>query len=156
MPNDSTDTGDDVRTFVDTNVLVYAHDGADPVQAGGRSDRARAPLGQRHGHAQHAGAPGVPRRRDPETPTTDDPGRRARGHRAYSAWQVVLIEPAIILGASHVSERHRLSFWDALMVEAARVGGAGWLLTEDLQDGQVIEGVVIVDPFRAERTATPG
>ena len=41
----------------------------------------------------------------------------------------------------------RLSFWDALIVEAALAGGAERLLTEDMEHGQVIEGLQIENPF---------
>jgi predicted nucleic acid-binding protein len=40
------------------------------------------------------------------------------------------------------------SFSDAGIVAAAKVGGWGYVLTEDLQDGQEIAGVRVVDPFR--------
>lgn len=67
----------------------------------------------------------------------------------YRAWPVVVIEPSLIIAASLVQERHHLSFWDALIVQAAVVAGAGTLLTEDLSAGQVIEGVRVVNPFLA-------
>jgi predicted nucleic acid-binding protein len=40
-----------------------------------------------------------------------------------------------------------LSFWNALIVHAARRAGCDRLMTEDLRAGQRIEGVEIVDPF---------
>ena len=73
----------------------------------------------------------------------------------YTAWPVVLIEPSLILTASRLVERHKLSFWDALMVEAARTAGASRLLTEDLNHGQVIEGVRIESPFSPDWSAEP-
>jgi predicted nucleic acid-binding protein len=39
------------------------------------------------------------------------------------------------------------SFWDALIVEAALRGGADRLLSEDMQDGRVVEGMRIENPF---------
>ncbi len=69
----------------------------------------------------------------------------------YRAWPVVVIEPSLIIAASLVQERHQLAFWDALIVQAAVVSGAGTLLTEDLNAGQVIEGVRVVDPFASTR-----
>jgi predicted nucleic acid-binding protein len=42
---------------------------------------------------------------------------------------------------------YSLSFWDALIVHAARRAGCDRLMTEDLQSGQRIEGVEIVNPF---------
>ena len=50
--------------------------------------------------------------------------------------------------ARTASERFSLSWWDALIVAAAQVCDCDYLLTEDLQDGQDLEGVRIVDPFR--------
>ena len=52
-----------------------------------------------------------------------------------------------ILGAIQKSQEFRLSFWDALIIEAAIVGGADILYTEDLQHGQVIEQLKIRNPF---------
>ena len=65
----------------------------------------------------------------------------------YSTWPVVAIEPALLLTASRLHEQHALSFWDALVIEAARVGGATRLLTEDLGTGTEIAGVLIENPF---------
>ncbi len=55
--------------------------------------------------------------------------------------------PALILLAIRRSIESRLSFWDALIVETAIDAGATVLLSEDLQEGQVFEGVRVVNPF---------
>jgi len=47
-----------------------------------------------------------------------------------------------------IQDRYKLSFWDALIVAAARQALCGYLLTEDLQAGQDLDGVVVVNPFR--------
>jgi len=52
-----------------------------------------------------------------------------------------------IEAASELEELHQLSFWDALIVTAARKGGASRVLTEDLNPGQIISGVRIENPF---------
>ena len=52
-----------------------------------------------------------------------------------------------VLGAIRISQEYMISFWDALIVESALVGGADRLLTEDLQHGQEIEGLRIENPF---------
>jgi predicted nucleic acid-binding protein len=49
--------------------------------------------------------------------------------------------------ASEIEERYQLSFWDALIVAAARRSGATRLLSEDLNAGQEIEGVLIENPL---------
>jgi predicted nucleic acid-binding protein len=44
-------------------------------------------------------------------------------------------------------ERHRIAFWDAMLWATARRAGAHWLLSEDFQDGRVLDGVTILNPF---------
>jgi predicted nucleic acid-binding protein len=65
----------------------------------------------------------------------------------YLSWQVVTNTPEIILLASEIQERNMLSFWDALIIAAARQGGAKTILTEDLNHGQLIEDIRIENPF---------
>jgi len=65
----------------------------------------------------------------------------------YGEWPVVQVDVPLVLGASELEERHRLSFWNALIVEAANRSGATRLLTEDLQHGREIEGITIENPF---------
>lgn len=52
-----------------------------------------------------------------------------------------------MIRVSEIQERHRLSFWDALILAAAAKAGAARLLSEDLNHGQVIEGVTIMNSF---------
>jgi len=52
-----------------------------------------------------------------------------------------------VLYASEIQERHTLSFCDALIMATAVQGGADMLLSEDLNAGQIIEGVLVVNPF---------
>lgn len=49
--------------------------------------------------------------------------------------------------AIDASERHRIGFWDGMLIAVMHDAGVGVLLTEDLQDGQVYEGVRCLDPF---------
>jgi predicted nucleic acid-binding protein len=60
---------------------------------------------------------------------------------------VVGVDPPLILAASTIEERHSLSFWDALVIEAARRAGARRIVTEDLQAGRRIGGMRIENPF---------
>ena len=61
---------------------------------------------------------------------------------------VVCPDAAMVLRAIATSEHHQLSFWDSMIVEAAVAGKCATLLTEDLNHGQVINGVKIVNPLR--------
>ena len=59
---------------------------------------------------------------------------------------------AIILSAIATHQHHAVSFWDALIVQAVGADGAERVLSEDLQDGLEIEGVLIENPFRAAKS----
>jgi predicted nucleic acid-binding protein len=65
-----------------------------------------------------------------------------------ATWPVVVFDYSVIREAIELSARHSFSFWDSLVVVAAARSGATKLYTEDLQDGQRILGVEIVNPFR--------
>jgi predicted nucleic acid-binding protein len=67
--------------------------------------------------------------------------------RQLEAWEPVPLSPAVRERACRIEDRHRLSCWDALIVAAAADAGCGLLLTEDLQDGRVYEGVTVMNPF---------
>ena len=54
----------------------------------------------------------------------------------------------LLRGAFEIKRRHRLSYWDAAIVEAARLLGCETLLSEDLAHGRSYEGVKVTDPFR--------
>ena len=56
-------------------------------------------------------------------------------------------EPADLLTAAELAERHKLQFWDSLILTVAAGAGATTLLSEDMQDGAVYNGVRVVDPF---------
>ena len=54
----------------------------------------------------------------------------------------------VLLGALEIKSAHRLSYWDAAIVAAARALGCQEILTEDLAHGREIEGILITNPFR--------
>lgn len=56
--------------------------------------------------------------------------------------------PALVQAALAATARHRVSYWDAAMVEAARMLGCPTVLSEDLNDGQDFDGVRVENPFR--------
>jgi predicted nucleic acid-binding protein len=59
----------------------------------------------------------------------------------------VAIDATLVAQAAQISQRYQLSYWDAAIVSAAIRSGAQELLTEDLNAGQVIEGITVVNPF---------
>jgi predicted nucleic acid-binding protein len=69
--------------------------------------------------------------------------------RKLSLLPVIGIDSEKVLSAIGRSQRLQLSFWDALIIETALAGGAIRLFTEDLQHGQIIDGLQIENPFIA-------
>ena len=67
----------------------------------------------------------------------------------YVTWKIESPTQADILEALRIGGRYTLSFWDALILRAAKFSGAEWLLTEDMQHGQKIDGVKIYNPFKS-------
>jgi len=65
----------------------------------------------------------------------------------WSHRRVIQPSTKLILGAIDSSERYRISFWDALVVESAVLADASILFTEDLSHGQMIRGIKVVNPF---------
>lgn len=135
-------------TFVDTNVLLYAHDRT----AGRKHQIARALVAGLWGSRTGALSTQVLQEfyvnatRKLPKPL---PAPRARMVVSrYSNWMVHCIEPADIIAASELEKRHRQSFWDALVITSAARVGATRLLTEDMQDGRRFADLLIVDPFR--------
>jgi len=62
-------------------------------------------------------------------------------------WQPIPLDASVIARAWKIEDRYRISLWDSLIIAAARVADCRYLLTEDLQRGQELDGVMIVDPF---------
>ncbi len=67
----------------------------------------------------------------------------------FARHRVVCFEPRDIVSAIELHRLTHISFWDALIVHAARAAGAAVLYSEDLQHGGVLGGVRIVNPFLA-------
>ncbi len=137
----------DGKTFIDTNVLAYAHDRSEPPKQLVAQDLLDALWRSRTGALSTQVLQEfyvvATRRFDP-------PMSRATAREVvalYGQWPTVQVDLALVLAASKLEERHTLSFWDALIVEAAVRSGAGRLATEDLQTGRRIGGVRIENPF---------
>jgi predicted nucleic acid-binding protein len=135
------------RTFVDTNVLVYAHD----VDAGERhavAARLVAELWETRTaviSTQVLQEFYVNATRKIPSPLPRATAREVV--RTYAAWRTERVGPPDILLASEIEEQYQLSFWDALVVAAALKGGARRILTEDMSDGRTIAGVRVENPF---------
>jgi len=76
------------------------------------------------------------------------PGEAREIIRNYLVWPVQYNDPEMAIRASEIEEKNGLSFWDALIVAAALRLQAQKIITEDLNHGQIIEGILIENPFK--------
>jgi predicted nucleic acid-binding protein len=76
------------------------------------------------------------------------PQRAQRRVEIFAAAKIVRFEVSDLVAAIELHRLSQISFWDALIVHAARTGGASVLYSEDLQHGTVLGGVRILDPFK--------
>src|SRR4051794_39594466 len=134
------------KTFVDTNILIYAHD----AHAGTKQATARDVL--RDLWARRAGVLStqvlqefyVNVTRKIATPLPKPSARAVVD--SYTVW-CIDTTPAEIAAAFRIENEAGIGFWDALIVAAARRAGADRILSEDLNPGQIIAGVRIENPF---------
>ena len=134
-------------TFVDTNILIYAHD----LDAGEKHRHAAALIQElwedRRGILSTQVLQEFYVNVTAKMPTPIEISAARGLLRTYAAWQVEVNGVQTVLLATEIQERDRLSFWDAMIVAVAQQGGAAILLSEDLNHDQVIEGVRVQNPF---------
>ncbi|MDE1953989.1 MAG: PIN domain-containing protein [Betaproteobacteria bacterium] len=133
------------RSFIDTNVLLYA-------DAGDAGDKQKLAVALIRSHMVEAS--GVV-----STQVLQEfaaaglrklglPLELVRGRlEFFTGFEVISASPQAISQALDVRQRWNLSFYDALIVQAAQASGCTELLTEDLQAGATIAGVRVVNPF---------
>jgi predicted nucleic acid-binding protein len=134
------------KTFVDTNVLIYAHD----VDARVKYEVAKSVLSELW--SQRTGVLSmqvlqefyVNVTRKIATPVPKEAARLLVN--SYSTW-CVDTGPTEIAAAFRIEDESRISFWDALIVASAAKSGALRVLSEDLNAQQMIAGVRIENPF---------
>jgi len=68
--------------------------------------------------------------------------------RTWLRFKVQEVSLAVMFGALELKAIHRLSYWDAAIIAAARALGCRELLSEDMGHGREIDGIIITNPFR--------
>jgi predicted nucleic acid-binding protein len=134
--------------FVDTSVFIYAVDEADPSKQG----KARLWLAELS--RSRAGRTGFQVLQEfyvravQKRPGTELEVRKAVGDLLL--WHPSAVSGEVLAEAWKAQDRYRFSFWDALIVGAAKTARCTHLLTEDLQDSQDLDGIIVVNPFLHE------
>ena len=137
--------------LLDTNVLVYAWDPGD----GEKQERAQQllrdlqPDGNTALSAQVLGEffRVVTGKLSPPVPAGDAHDLVAWFSQSFKVWA---IDEMVVMEAARGVRDHRLSYWDAQIWATARLRGGRIVLSEDFQDGLVVEGITFVDPFTAD------
>jgi predicted nucleic acid-binding protein len=134
-----------VTSFLDTNILIYAASNAAADQAKRQVARAlltRAGIGFSAQVLQEFYAVAVTRQR--LQMTHDEAVSVLQSLAAFPVWP---ISRDLVLEAVAAKQRFGISYWDAAIVTAARQMGCQTVFSEDLNPGQVYDGVTVVNPF---------
>jgi predicted nucleic acid-binding protein len=139
------------RYFVDTNVLVYARDSSEPQKHALAVEWIHTLWSQGSGRLSFQVLQEyyqvVTRRLSPGL----DPEMARADIRDLLTWQPVQIDSAVLEAAWSIEKRFGLSWWDALIVGAAGCADCRYLLSEDLQHGQDLNGIIVLNPFETDR-----
>ena len=134
------------RSFFDTNVLIYADDKAAPAK-----QRQSLNLLAEHRRAK-SGVVSLQVLQEYFVTVTKklhvDAAIARRKVELLAELDVATLGVSDILAAVDLHRLHSFSFWEALILRAAKQAGCSVLLSEDMQDGREIDGVRIVNPFR--------
>ncbi|HEY3056341.1 MAG TPA: PIN domain-containing protein [Thermoanaerobaculia bacterium] len=135
------------KVFVDSNVLVYAHDADAGAKQRIAANAVAEILDARSGvlsiQVLQEFYSTVTRKL--RSAVTREVARELL--RGYSSWTIQPLTADDVVTASFLEQRHQLSFWDALIVQTAVLAGAKRLLSENFQHGRSIGGVVVENPF---------
>ncbi len=137
------------KFFVDTNILVYAHDRS----AGVKHQRAQVLVEQLWHSGEGVLSTQVLQelcvnlRKKVRAPLPVEAVRLLV--QDYATWEVVSNTPESIIQALYIETRYKTSFWDALILQAAESAGASILYSEDLAATQRYGSIQIVNPLIA-------
>lgn len=133
------------RAFFGTNVLVYGDDAAYPGKQSTALDLIEAHLLRR------TGVISIQVLQEYFVNTTRklglDPSFAKSKIEVFAKFKVIVPDVTDVLAAVDLHRLSHIPYWDALILRCAKQGGCSILLTEDMQHGQVIEGVRVVNPF---------
>jgi predicted nucleic acid-binding protein len=134
------------KVFVDTNILIYAHD----IDAKSKHKMAKSVLAELW--SQRTGVLSMQVLQEFYVNVTRKipiPLSKNAAHNVVNTYAIWCTQtsPTEISAAFRIEEESRISFWDAMIVAAAAKCGASRILSEDLNSGQMIESIRIENPF---------
>jgi predicted nucleic acid-binding protein len=134
------------RTFIDTNVLIYAHDS----DANAKHTAAKSILRELWNQRNGVLSPQVLQEFYVNvTKKIPHPLSKKSARLVVTTYAIWCVETtsAEVANAFRIEDESRIGFWDALIVASAVKSGASRILSEDLNAGQMIAGVRIENPF---------
>ena len=134
--------------FVDTNVLIYALDGTDPRKQEAAQIWRTALWKSRRGRTSFQVLQEFYVKATKKWPASRSAARAEV--RDLLSWRPVVLNAGIVEQGWKIQDRYHLSFWDSLVVAAAKAASCRYLLTEDLQPDQDLDGLMVVNPFRRD------
>jgi len=136
--------------FVDTNILVYARDAGEPVKQVRAMEVLRVLWESRLGRVSqqvlqeyYVTVTGKLKPGLPKQDARDDVA-------ALLAWRPLGTSGTTLAKAWEIEDRCGFSWWDSLIVASALENRCLFLVSEDLQDGQAVDGLRIRNPFVGE------
>ncbi len=135
------------KYFVDTNILIYAHDRS----TGAKHDRARQLIERLWSSGEGVLSTQVLQelcinlRRKIARPISVEEVRQLI--QDYMSWEIVVNTAESVIRALEIEVRYKISFWDALVLHAAESAGAAILYSEDLSAGQSYGSIQVVNPL---------
>jgi len=140
------------KAFVDTNILVYAHDRV----SGNKNNRAKALIENLWSTGCGVISTQVLqeacinlRRKSANQLTVKETQSLIED---YMKWEIVVNTPTSVIEALANETRYQISFWDALILHAAESAGAAILYSEDFSNGQIYGSVRVVNPLTDSAT----
>lgn len=134
------------KTFVDTNILIYAHD----IDAKDRHEAAKAALAELWNDRSGLLSTQVLQEFYVNvTRKISHPLAKSSARLVISTYAPWCVDTGLseITTAFRIEDENKISFWDALIVASAFKGGASRILSEDMNAGQKIAGMRIENPF---------
>ncbi len=135
------------RVFLDTNILIYAHD----TNAGSKHSVASKLVSRIWENGNGAVSTQVLQEFYVNvTRKLREPLSRTKARELvtlYAQWFLQEIGLRELESAMAIEQKCKVSFWDALILAAAQSARASSLISEDLNNGQVVGGVRVTNPF---------
>lgn len=142
-------------SFVDANVLVYAHDPSEPAKREMAAELLRGLWADSSGRTSiqvlnefYAVLSRKVRLRRPAMEAWAEV-------EEFFRWNPQQLDTELLRRARQIEARYKLSWWDCLIVAAAQMQGCSLLYTEDLQHGATFDGVRVVNPFISQVQEEP-